>query len=292
MLPVVLSKDLNLAPKVIVRAPHKLILTLLFVLLYVLSKYPCSALVVTLHDLEQASLVMRLQVLEHYHRGALMVWADYLAEGTVLAMQLHVFTTKHCTTAILEKAFAFVGAIYDLLWAFIPQVFVHFASLNCLPAVIAASELCLGTVICDVLIHLVQDEASATVKQAVNLAERALIMHMGLQVFTQDLPTALRVWTFNWCVLTNLQMPLLVAALDLFVALGIGALNAELHHEAPDGDVRLEGTDDAHIAERATPRILDARLAEEVVAAGCLHRVLVDIEADWADPAIVGEARS
>ena len=84
-----------------------------------------------------------------------MVRADYLAEGTVLAMQLHVFTTKHCTAAILEKALAFVGAVYDLLWAVHSQVFVHFASLYCLSTVIAASEFCLGTVICDVFIHLV-----------------------------------------------------------------------------------------------------------------------------------------
>ena len=87
-------------------------------------------------------------------------------------------------------------------------------------------------------------------------------------------------------------MPFLVAALDLFVALSVGALDAELHDEAPDGDIGLQGTDDTHVAEWATASVLDARLAEKIVAAGRLHSVTENIEADRADPAIVRQARS
>ena len=183
VLSVVFPEDLDLAAEIVVRAPDKLVLTLLLVLLNVLPKHPGTALVVALYNLEQAALVMRLQVLEHDHRGALLVWTDYLAEGAVLAVKLHVFATEHCTAAVFEKALAFVGAVYDLLRAVNPQVFVHFATLNCLPTVIAASELSLGTVICDVLVHLVKHKAGTAIEQAVDLAESALLMHMGLQIF-------------------------------------------------------------------------------------------------------------
>ena len=202
-------------------------------------------------------------------------------------MQLHVLATKHCAAAILEQALAFVRAVDDLLGAVDPQMLVHLATLNCAATAIAAGQLSLGTVVGNVLIHLVEDEACAALEQAVNLAEHALLVHVLLQVFAQDLATALRVGALHWCELANFEMALLVAALDLFVALLVGALDAELEDEAPDRNVRLQRTDDPHVAQGAAARVLDARVAEQIVAAGRLHCVLEDIEADRADPAVV-----
>lgn len=63
---VVFPEDLNLAAQVVVRTLYQLELTLLLVTLQVLPLYFLTAFVVTLDNLEQASLIMWVQVLVHY----------------------------------------------------------------------------------------------------------------------------------------------------------------------------------------------------------------------------------
>jgi len=57
---------------------------------------------------------------------------------------------------------------------------IHFASLDHTPTLVAALELRFRAIVCDVLIHLVQDEADSAVEQASNLAVHAFIVQMFL----------------------------------------------------------------------------------------------------------------
>lgn len=72
-------------------------------------------------------------------------------------------------------------------------------------------------------------------------------------------------------------------------AVGVRASDRELENEAPDRNIRLEGPQDSHVAQGTTPRVLDALFTEEVVTAGGLHSVLVDVKADRANPSIVSQ---
>ena len=86
-------------------------------------------------------------------------------------------------------------------------------------------------------------------------------------------------------------MDLLVASANLEPTVLIRALLRQLHDKTSDGDVGLESTNDSHVAKRTASCVLDAFLTEQVVATRGLYRVLVYIQANWADPSIIGQAR-
>jgi hypothetical protein len=82
-------------------------------------------------------------------------------------------------------------------------------------------------------------------------------------------------------------MSLLIAPLDHQLTLLVRTSDGQLLDQAPDGHIRSQSTHDPLIAEGTGPRLSDTLIAEEVVAAWCLDSIVEDIEADWADPAIV-----
>ena len=92
MLAVVFSQDLDLASKVVVWTLDKLILTDIFMLLYVLSQYPGATLVVAFDDFEKTSLVVSIQIFEHNQRGTLLIRTHDASENAVLLMVVK-FTT-------------------------------------------------------------------------------------------------------------------------------------------------------------------------------------------------------
>ena len=75
VLSVVLPQNLYLASEIVVRTSNKLVLTNVPVLLHVLAQDLGPAFIIALNDLEQASFVMRLEILEHDHGCALVVRA-------------------------------------------------------------------------------------------------------------------------------------------------------------------------------------------------------------------------
>ena len=86
-------------------------------------------------------------------------------------------------------------------------------------------------------------------------------------------------------------MPLQVTPLYLLrFAVLVWTLDGELVDEPAYGNVRLELSDDSHVAKRTASSVLDALLAEQVVAAWSLHSVLEHIEADRTDPSVIGQA--
>ena len=92
MLAVVFSQDLDLAAKVVVWTLDKLVLTDVFMQLYVLSQYPGATLVVAFDYLEKTSLVVSIQIFEHNQRGTLLIGTHDSSENAVLLMVVK-FTT-------------------------------------------------------------------------------------------------------------------------------------------------------------------------------------------------------
>ena len=117
MLAVVLAQNFNLAPEVIVGALDKLVLTHVLVLLNVLSEHLGAAFVIALDHFEEAALIMRLQILEHYHRRALVVGAHNPAEDAILKVLVKLTAPQLHLAAVLKEAFAFVWAVDHLLGA-------------------------------------------------------------------------------------------------------------------------------------------------------------------------------
>ena len=83
-----------------------------------------------------------------------------------------------------------------------------------------------------------------------------------------------------------------VSYLRDLAAVLVGAVDRELVDEPSDRDVRSQLPDDPEVAERAGGRLLDAALAEEVVAARRLDGIFEYVEADRAQPPVVRQAAS
>ena len=93
VLSVVFAKNLNFASKIIIGALDKLVLTLVFMLLNVLSQHSRSAFVVALNDFKETSLVVGVQVLIHDDRCTLLVWTHNASKVATLLMLVEFFAT-------------------------------------------------------------------------------------------------------------------------------------------------------------------------------------------------------
>ena len=71
-------------------------------LLHVLAQDLRATLVITLNNLEETSLIMRLQILEHYHRCALVIWAHDPPIDTGQSVLLQLTSSQHGITPILK----------------------------------------------------------------------------------------------------------------------------------------------------------------------------------------------
>ena len=76
------------------------------------------------------------------------------------------------------------------------------------------------------------------------------------------------------------------------ITLLIQARHTQLIHQSLYRYIRLQlPYDHLLITEGTETSLWDALLAEEIVTAGCLHRILEDVETDRTEPAIVRETR-
>ena len=82
-------------------------------------------------------------------------------------------------------------------------------------------------------------------------------------------------------------MPIKLLSLHCGFATFIRTSNTELLHKPSNGYVGLDLTDHSHVTERASPSAFDTFLAEKIVTARSFNGVIIDVETDWADPAIV-----
>ena len=81
-----------------------------------------------------------------------------------------------------------------------------------------------------------------------------------------------------------------ITSLDVLFAGRVWTLNLKFKDQSSDRDVWLEGTNYAHVAQRAASCISDALLTEQIVTAWRFNGILIDIQADWTDPSIIGKA--
>ena len=139
------------------------------------------------------------------------------------------------------------------------------------------------------IIHRIEHEALTTIKQASHLAIQTLFMDMAGEIFPEYLSAGLRViGTLDKCVIAKIKMSLQVTPLDfLCLTVLVWTLDREFQDEPTDWNVRLELSDDSHIAKRATSSVLDTLVTEQVVAAWSFYSVLEHIKADRTDPSVI-----
>ena len=85
-------------------------------------------------------------------------------------------------------------------------------------------------------------------------------------------------------------MPLLINTLDSVFTVCIRTLDRELKYKPSDWNVWLQSSDDTHIAKRTASCVLDTMFTEQVVTAWRLYCIMVNIEANGANPSVVGKA--
>ena len=114
-------------------------------------------------------------------------------------------------------------------------------------------------------------------------------MDMAGKIFPEYLSAGLRViGTLDKCVIAKIKMSLQVTPLDfLCLTVLVWTLDREFQDEPTDWNVRLELSDDSHIAKRATSSVLDTLVTEQVVAARSLYSVLEHIKTDRTDPSVI-----
>lgn len=117
----------------------------------------------------------------------------------------------------------------------------------------------------------------------------AFLAAMLIEIFFENRAAERVVWASDHRKLARVQMFFQVTLPDHNRALIIGAGNTQFHHQPPDRDIRFQLASDPLVAQWALSGLLDAVKAEEVVATGCFHSVIKDVQTNWAQPPIVAE---
>ena len=174
----VFPKDLDFASQVIVRAPHKLELALVFVRLHLLSNSFGAAFVVALNNLKQTSVIVLLGVFYHQHRHTFLILANDTSVAALVLMLVEVLPLHRQRTTIIEQRLSFVWTLNNLKFARSLAMLVHFSPVNLHAALVFARDFSLRASLTDVLVKLVKWKLGPAFQQTDNLPEMTLIRTM------------------------------------------------------------------------------------------------------------------
>lgn len=156
-----------------------------------------TAFVLTINNFIKTSFVMRLEVLVDYNRIAFLVTTlDFPIDASNL-MRVHLSSFKSNWATLFKKAVPLIRAINYFIRTLMLNMVQHVSSFNLTMTVILALENCFGTVISNMILHVIKLKHKSTLKKAFYYSIRAFMSPMLFNFFPENQSASILIviWT-------------------------------------------------------------------------------------------------